>query len=389
MNLRELVRVALMNVKGSKLRTLLTTLGIMIGIAAVISVVAIGEGGRAALNTEMEKFGTNLFVVYVDGEIRPGDMQMVDMQVVKTAVSQIRKLAPTQSFNARVHGSRGETDLNIQGTTSEMAAIRNIEMRSGRFINEEDQASSRRVIVLDEETARTVLGNTDPLGRLISINGDTALVVGITRKNESKLGDSTKTAYVPFAFSNAIQGDDTFYVMWGSAASKTVVDEAMNAAIKVLERRHQAARHYKGESMENQMQQINQITKIISLIISSIAGISLLVGGIGVMNIMLVSVSERTREIGVRMALGASRMDILVQFLVEAVVLCLMGGILGTMIGYGGAYLVACYAEWPPLVSWGTIALAFGFSTAIGLIFGVYPANRAARMDPIEALHRD
>jgi ABC-type antimicrobial peptide transport system, permease component len=186
-----------------------------------------------------------------------------------------------------------------------------------------------------------------------------------------------------------MRGIEMIYYLYGSATDKTAVDEAMNSSVKVLERRHQNPKHYSCESMQGNLRQINQILDIIGLIISSIAGISLLVGGIGVMNIMLVSVSDRTREIGIRMALGARRRDILIQFLVEAIVLCLIGGLLGTIIGYSGAFAVAKIADWPPLVSWKTIGLAFGFSTAVGLIFGVYPANRAARLDPIEALRRD
>lgn len=389
MNLRELVRVSLISLRGSKLRSFLTTLGIMVGIAAVIAVVAIGQGGRAALNTEMEKFGTNLFVVYIEGEIHPGDMQMVDIQIVKAAAPQVKYLAPSQDMMLKVQGPRGTTDLSITGTTNEMAGIKNLEMQTGRFINEEDQANSRRVIVLDENAAVKLFSYSSPLGQQVNISGNTAVVVGVVKANSSMFGSSTDGAYIPISFSSSIRGDDTIYQLWGSATSKTTVDEAMNGTVKILERRHQMPDHYKSESMLSDMQEVNQVTGIISLIVSSIAGISLLVGGIGVMNIMLVSVTERTREIGIRMALGARRRDILIQFLVEAVVLCLIGGILGTLLGYGGAYLVAYIAEWPPLVSWATVALAFGFSAAVGLVFGVYPANRAAHLDPIVALHRD
>jgi len=388
-NLRELVRVSLISLRGSKLRSFLTTLGIMVGIAAVIAVVAIGQGGRAALNTEMEKFGTNLFVVYIEGEIHPGDMQMVDIQIVKAAAPQVKYLAPSQDMMLKVQGPRGTTDLSITGTTNEMAGIKNLEMQTGRFINEEDQANSRRVIVLDENAAVKLFSYSSPLGQQVNISGNTAVVVGVVKANSSMFGSSTDGAYIPISFSSSIRGDDTIYQLWGSATSKTTVDEAMNGTVKILERRHQMPDHYKSESMLSDMQEVNQVTGIISLIVSSIAGISLLVGGIGVMNIMLVSVTERTREIGIRMALGARRRDILIQFLVEAVVLCLIGGILGTLLGYGSAYLVAYIAEWPPLVSWVTVALAVGFSAAVGLIFGVYPANRAAHLDPIVALHRD
>jgi len=389
MNLRELVRVSLISLKGSKLRSMLTTLGVMIGIAAVIAVVAIGQGGRAALNTEMEKFGTNLFVVYIEGVIHPGDMQMVDIQIVKAAAPQVKYLAPSQDMMLKVQGPRGSADLSITGTTNDMAAIRNLEMKTGRFINEDDQANSRRVIVLDENAARELFSSSSPLGQQVNISGNSSVVIGVVKADSSMFGSSTNGAYIPISLSSSIRGDDTIYMLWGSATSKTTVDEAMNGTVKILERRHQAPDHYKSESMLSNMQEVNQVTSIISLIVSCIAGISLLVGGIGVMNIMLVSVTERTREIGIRMALGARRRDILIQFLVEAVVLCLIGGILGTMIGYSGAYLVAHFAKWPPLVSWTTVALAFGFSAVVGLIFGVYPANRAARLDPIVALHRD
>lgn len=390
MNLRELLKMALINIKGSKMRSLLTTLGIMIGIAAVIAVVAIGEGGRSALNTEVEKFGTNIFVIYVREELRPGDFQLTDVQVVKSAVPQVKYLAPGNSISAKVRGPRKEISLSMNGTTSEMAAIRNIEMKSGRFINEDDQVNNRNVIVLEEDAARELFGTADPLGQQVSIEGDGALVVGVVKKVESKLDEGgSKTAYVPLSFTSNMRGVEMIYYLYGSTASKTTVDEAMNSTVKVLERRHQNPKHYSCESMQGNLRQVNEILDIVGIIISSIAGISLLVGGIGVMNIMLVSVSDRTREIGIRMALGARRRDILIQFLVEAIVLCLIGGLLGTIIGYSGAFAVAKIADWPPLVSWGTIGLAFGFSTAVGLIFGVYPANRAARLDPIEALRRD
>jgi len=390
MNLRELLKMALINIKGSKMRSLLTTLGIMIGIAAVIAVVAIGEGGRSALNTEVEKFGTNIFVIYVREELRPGDFQMIDVEVIKSAVPQVKYLAPQNNLSVKVRGPRKEINLGLTGTTSELADIRNIEMKSGRFINEDDQVNSRNVIVLEEDAARELFGTADPLGQQVSIEGDGALVVGVVRKVESKLDEGgSKTAYVPLSFTSHMRGIEMIYYLYGSATDKTAVDEAMNSSVKVLERRHQNPKHYSCESMQGNLRQINQILDIIGLIISSIAGISLLVGGIGVMNIMLVSVSDRTREIGIRMALGARRRDILIQFLVEAIVLCLIGGLLGTIIGYSGAFAVAKIADWPPLVSWETIGLAFGFSTAVGLIFGVYPANRAARLDPIEALRRD
>jgi putative ABC transport system permease protein len=175
----------------------------------------------------------------------------------------------------------------------------------------------------------------------------------------------------------------------GSAVAREDVETALSQAIKVLERRHRLPDHYAGESMEQAMQMANKFTGIITLIIGAIAGISLLVGGIGVMNIMLVSVTERTREVGLRMALGARRRDILIQFLIESIVLCLLGGAIGMTLGVGGAFLIAKLAHWPPLVSWWTVLVAFAFSAMVGVLFGILPANKAARLDPIEALRRD
>ncbi|NPV91702.1 MAG: FtsX-like permease family protein [Firmicutes bacterium] len=389
MNLLEMLKLALTSIKASKLRTLLTTLGITIGIAAVISVVAIGQGGKAALNTEIDKLGANIFAVWVKGETRAGDMQMSDIQVIKASVPEVRYLAPLSSTSMKVRGPRGQEDLSINGTTPEMAGIRNLVMNQGRFLNSEDQATGRRVVVLGEDTAKKLFGASDPVGRQVSLDGNSAMVIGIVKNIRSSLGDSEEPAYVPISFLNSLQGSEFIYLFYGSATSRDTVSEAVDGTVKVLERRHQLPKHYQGETMESAKEEVNKMLDIVSLIISSIAGISLLVSGIGVMNIMLVSVTERTREVGIRMALGACRRDILVQFLVEAVVLCLIGGALGTLLGYGGATLVAVLADWPPLVSWGTVVLAFGFSAAIGLFFGIYPANRAAKLNPIEALRRE
>lgn len=175
----------------------------------------------------------------------------------------------------------------------------------------------------------------------------------------------------------------------GSADTKDTVDIAMESSKSILERRHNNPGHYQANSMEQEMQSVTRMTCIVRLVISLIAGISLLVGGIGVMNIMLVSVTERTREIGIRMALGAGRQDIIIQFLFESIALCLLGGIIGTVLGCSGAYAVAIFANWPPLVSWWTVVVAFLFSAGVGLFFGLYPANQAARLNPIEALRRE
>jgi len=392
-NLLESVRVALEGIMTSKLRSFLTTLGIVIGIAAVIAVVAIGQGGRAVLMAEMEKIGTNIFAIYVDWrsdkKITGREFNLSDVAVIKDKVPDITHLSPVNNSLCDIRGPKDQKTGRVIGVSSDYFYIRKFNMKEGHFFTEEDDAGKRRVAVLDEELAGQVFGRAEALGSMITLNSTPFLVVGILAKSESALGFSENPGvYVPIQ-AWQVMFDNQVQELEGSAASKEKVDEAMGQAVKVLERRHQTPGKYAGMSMEQEMQAANKITGIMTLIIGAIAGISLFVGGIGVMNIMLVSVTERTREIGIRMALGARRRDILVQFLIESIMLCLLGGIIGMALGAGGAYLIAKLAKWPPLVSWWTALLAFAFSAFIGVVFGLLPANKAARLNPIEALRRE
>ncbi|NLI12928.1 ABC transporter permease [Pelotomaculum propionicicum] len=393
MNLLESIRVALEGIMASKLRSLLTTLGIVIGIAAVIAVVAIGQGGRAVLMSEMEKIGTNIFAIYVDWrtnkQVTGREFDLSDVAVIKDKVPDITRLSPVNQVSGEARGTKDKKSTQILGVSSDYAYIRKFNMKEGRFFSEEDDTGKRRVAVLDEELGGQIFGRVDPLGSKVTLGSTPFLVVGVVAKGESALGfEENPKVYIPIQvwqvmFNTQVQE------LEGSAVSKEKVDEAMGQAVKVLERRHREPGKYASVSMEQEMKTANKITGIMTLVIGAIAGISLFVGGIGVMNIMLVSVTERTREIGIRMALGARRRDILVQFLIEAVMLCLLGGVIGMALGAGGAYLIAKLAKWPPLVSWYTALLAFAFSAAIGVVFGILPANKAARLNPIEALRRE
>ena len=393
MNLLEYLRLAAEGLWMNKLRSFLTILGIIIGIAAVITVVAVGQGGRAVLMAEMEKIGTNLFAIYIDwqeGEPpRERDFTLQDITVIKELVPEITCLAPTSYRPATVQGPKKKKPAQVIGTVADYANIAKARVTRGTFLAA-GQDGARAVAVLDEALAQEIFGNEDPLGKRVAISGRPALVIGLTKEESGFLGLQTvKNIYVPIGFWQEIFAERAITQLEGSAARREDVLPAMAQAVKILERRHQAENRYKAVSLEQQMQVAGKITGIITLIIGAVAGISLLVGGIGVMNIMLVSVTERTREIGIRMALGARRRDILSQFLIEAVVLCMSGGLLGILLGAGGAYLVARLAKWPPLISFGTILVAFAFSAAVGIFFGLYPANRAARMNPVEALRQE
>lgn len=393
MNIMESIRVALEGILVNKLRSFLTTLGIVIGIAAVIAVVAIGQAGRALLMSEMEKVGTNIFAVMVDwkkGEAFTGnEFALQDIEVVKSRVPEVSHLSPISSTMADVRGTRKTQSALVYGSSSDLAYIRKFDMKSGRFFSPEDDQGRRRVAVVDQELSEDLFGRTDPIGQKVVIKGTPFVVTGIIAKGDSVLGfGENPKIYIPIQVWQYLFSPYISY-MEGSASGKEQVETAMGQTMKVLERRHQSSGSYNAVSMEQQMKTANKITGIMTLIISAIAGISLLVGGIGVMNIMLVSVTERTREIGLRMALGARRKDILVQFLIEAIVLCLLGGIIGMGLGIGGALLISKLAKWPSLVSWTTVLVAFAFSAAIGVAFGILPANKASRLDPIEALRRE
>jgi len=392
-NLLEYLRLAAEGLWMNKLRSFLTIMGIIIGIAAVITVVAVGQGGRAVLMAEMEKIGTNLFVIYIDWqEGEPPterDFTLQDISVIKELVPEVTHLAPISYRPATVKGPKKKKPAQVIGTVADYASIAKTKVTRGSFLAA-GQDSARAVAVLDETLAQEIFGNVDPLGKRVAINDRPAMVIGLTKEESGFLGLQTaKNVYVPLGFWQEIFAERAIAQLEGSTVKREDVPQAIAQAVKILERRHQVKDRYKAISLEQQMQVAGKITGIITLIVGAVAGISLLVGGIGVMNIMLVSVTERTREIGIRMALGARRRDILSQFLIEAVVLCVCGGFIGILLGAGGAYLVARLAKWPPLISFGTVLVAFAFSAAVGIFFGLYPANRAARMNPVEALRQE
>jgi ABC-type antimicrobial peptide transport system, permease component len=392
-NLLEYLRLAAEGLWMNKLRSFLTILGIIIGIAAVITVVAVGQGGRAVLMAEMEKIGTNLFAIYIDWQegVPPGerDFTLQDIAVIKELVPEITRLAPASYRPATVKGPKKKKPDPGHWNRCRLRRHRQDQGDRGAFLAA-GQDGARAVAVLDETLAQEIFGDVDPLGKRVVINDRPALVIGLTKEESGFLGlQSVKNVYCPLVSGRKFFEERAIAQLEGCTVKREDVPQAMAQTVKILERRHQVKDRYKAVSLEQQMQVAGKITGIITLIIGAVAGISLLVGGIGVMNIMLVSVTERTREIGIRMALGARRRDILSQFLIEAVVLCLAGGLIGILLGAGGAYLVARLAKWPPLISFGTVLVAFAFSAAVGIFFGLYPANRAARMNPVEALRQE
>lgn len=390
MSFWESVLMALEGVRTNKLRSSLTMLGIVIGIAAVIAVVAIGQGGRALLMTEMEKFGSNIFAVYVDftaeSPVSKKDFAMEDVDTIKNLVPALKGMSPTGNTMTTVQSTRKGKFAQVQGSNGDYARMHDIKVVGGRFFSNADTKSNRKVAVMDDKLAEELFGRQDILGQRITINNVQVTVIGVVKNKSSILNGGFSTVYLPFGVWQRVFNVDVIQGFEGQPNPGEDINIVMGQAKKILERKHNNKGRYTVVTAEQQMEVVNKTTGVLTLIVGAVAGISLFVGGIGVMNIMLVSVTERTREIGIRKALGARRVDIMLQFLIEALVICTIGGVIGMLIGIGGAFVIAYFAKWPPLVSWTTMLIAFLFSSAVGIFFGLYPASKAAKLDPIEAL---
>lgn len=394
MNLKECLLVALEGIRVNKMRSILTMLGIIIGVAAVITVVAIGQIGQSAIMSSLEKIGTNLFVVYPKSDERSvttlADMITVqDLEIIKNVATDIAYVSPVNNSRLLAQYERKSKNVRVYGVWPTYQHIRNIKLEKGRFLTEADEKAARRVVVIDSKLEKDLFGRESALTKQIDLFGTPMTVIGISQRDDNFLTggpDEPSTVYLPFSVYGGITNFVYASHIEASAVSQEKTDSAMKQAKQILENRHHSKDKYEAYSLQQDMEQVNNIMTILQLIIGSIAAISLVVGGIGVMNIMLVSVTERTREIGIRKALGAEYKDIMIQFLIEAVAISTIGGSIGTLIGLSGGFIIAMVAKFPFIVSPLTVLIAFGFSAGIGIFFGLYPANKAAKMNPIEAL---
>ena len=404
MNFLESVRIALNAIFVNKMRSILTMLGIIIGIASVIAVFAIGNGGEIAINKEFETFGVNRLFLYHNWneEINLRDlMRLDDLDVIRKVLGdEIEGISPSYSETMTLiqkmqkKNDKG-TSVNVAGVNEEYNKIQQINMESGRFLFKNDMITSRYVAVIDAQFAKDIFGKTDVLGEKISLSFYSQkvsfIIIGIQEAPKSSLfsgGNSTPTIYIPYSTLGKMNGLADLVYTAEINTKQDINKERFQEDLKKLlsQRHHNTPDFYSIYSAEGEMEAVNTVTGVLTGIISAIAAISLLVGGIGVMNIMLVSVTERTREIGIRKALGARRKDILMQFLVEAIIISLIGGVIGTLIGSGIAMLVASKLNLPPIVPMNAVMIAWLFSAGVGIFFGLYPANKAAKLDPIDAL---
>ncbi|WIV11993.1 ABC transporter permease [Proteiniborus sp. MB09-C3] len=404
MNFLESLGSALSSLWANKMRTFLTMLGIIIGISSVIAIVSLGQGSQAQIGNEFEKIGANLVAIYTNWEKdlnRNDYFDDEDLNTIKRVFGdKITGVSVMLGMNGTAVKGRNNAPVDMYGVSEDYIKMTSIDIVDGRFLTETDIKGNRKVAIIDEKLADKVFKRKDVLGEnLIIDTGSSKLsltIIGIYKTPGGTLenlaqqfsGDRT-TLYVPYSMVKSVGGyGDKYYQFQVNILDSKKIDEVSKEMISVLERKHKSVGkdYYLYQSAQQQMDMMNNVLNMLSSVVGAIAAISLLVGGIGVMNIMLVSVTERTREIGIRKAIGATRKDILVQFLVEAMIVSGTGGLIGTVLGLTIQSIIAMSIGIPPSASIGTILIAVLFSAAVGIFFGMYPANKAAKLDPIEAL---
>ncbi|MBN8510737.1 MAG: ABC transporter permease [Burkholderiales bacterium] len=401
------MRAAVRALATNWLRSLLTMLGIIIGVAAVITMIAVGGGAQARVEEQMKSLGTNILLVLpgamTSGGIRLGaqttqTLTEEDARAIALDVAEVQAAAASLRTGAQVVVGNLNWSTSIFGTTPDYHEVRDWPVASGRSFDAAELAGSAKVAVLGTTVVRELFGDADPIDQTIRVRRVPLRVIGVLApKGQNSMGqDQDDVIVVPLStFRNRIQGMNAGRIKRVGAITVKVRDgqslEAAGANIReLLRQRHRLASgtddDFTIRNLSEMLQAEEEASRVLSLLLAAVAGVSLVVGGIGIMNIMLVSVTERTREIGLRMAVGARARDILGQFLVEAVVLSLVGGAVGVALGLVSTWAIATFAGWPVLLSAEAMLLAVGFAAAVGVFFGYYPARRAAGLLPIQAL---
>lgn len=406
----EYIKMALKNITANKGRSFLTMLGIIIGIASVIMVMAVGNGTANAMNAEVQDLGTGQIYVYCSDDAQTAEAWITpeDIEAVKDKVDGIEGASPDEGTVGETATGKGEFSVTLSGGTEDSWKSLNYNMKRGSYYTEADVQEGNRVCVLTDEDAKRLFGSDDVVGMDLEITVDgitqSYRIVGVTQQKEN--GNFVSYTYegmpvtlnVPYTSFEAYGWEsDAFYSFYAFTADGADAQQAARDLIHLLESRHQSAGedYYQIQSFQDMLSELNSMLGIVTTFISCVAAISLFVGGIGVMNIMLVSVTERTREIGIRKSLGAKTSSILMQFLAEAAILTIVGGIIGILLGLLGATGIcsimssAMESTIHPGITASTILGATLFSCAVGVFFGIYPARKAAKLSPIEALRRN
>ena len=398
----KLIRIALRSIKRTKMRSALTMLGIVIGVSAVICMVAIGQGAQSTIEQSILDLGVNM-VVITPGASNAGGvsrgagsfnrLQIADAEKLARESVLLSSVSPVIMTGGRIRGGGGNWHAPVYGVDVTYETIRDWQVDSGMWFGVADVRSARKVCLIGQTVATELFPDQDPVGQQIIIRDVPFNIIGVlAAKGQTADGnDQDDCLIAPYStVQKRLAGRQFIAQILGSAWSADDVSAAMDEATVIMRESHDLADWEEDDfTVRNQSDLADAATgttEVMTALLAAIAGISLLVGGIGIMNIMLVSVTERTREIGIRMAIGARPGDVLVQFLVESVVLSLLGGVIGVVLGYAGSWFVAYLTDWPTAIAPATVGIALGFSAAVGVFFGFWPARKAAALDPIAAL---
>ncbi len=398
MTLLENLKMALDSIRSNKMRSFLTMLGIIIGISSVITILALGAGGKNTITGEFEKIGASTLSIKVDTQKASNSdyFTLEDVKYLSERGTSIKYVTPTVGKQGNATSQSKTKRAVITGGSLDLKYIQNTEILYGRFFNEREYLEGKPVVVIDEIAAKDLFGYVDVVGKSINLGNRNSSkkveIIGVSKSSDLMFGGNENMpvfVYTPITFLKQLYPND-FVIdnITIAATSKEEIEQAGNEALNILGSRHgnKGREVYKAENLMKQLDQINQVMDIFTAFIGAVAAISLLVGGIGVMNIMLVSVTERTREIGIRKAIGATTNAILLQFLTESVIISLLGGIIGMILGIAGASVIGNFAKITPSISFRDVIMVIIFSSAVGIFFGIYPARKAARLDPIDAL---
>ena len=404
-DLKTIFLIALRAIKANKMRSILTSLGIIIGVAAVIVMLSVGNGAQISIQNEMKIMGSNLIIVRSGVATSSGargghgsqpTMKKSDGDAIQDKISAIRLAAPVLDETAQIVYGNANWSTGITGTDSRMFEIKEWKLSYGRMFSETDVKNASKVAILGQTVVNELFGDVDPLGKTIRIKGVPFQVIGVlVSRGQSGMGmDQDDAVYIPITTAQkklmGIKFPDQVKMIMLQAVDSRSTYTAQDEIKQLLRQRHNLGANKDDDfvimNLTQMMEMMESSTKVMTILLGAIASISLLVGGIGIMNIMLVSVTERTREIGIRMAIGAKAWDIRWQFLAEALVLSLIGGLVGVLCGLIGSYLVGIFSSLPAKVSFIYVLLPFSFAGFVGLFFGFYPAYKASLLNPISAL---
>ena len=405
LDFKSILKMATVSLKINKMRSMLTSLGIIIGVSAVIIMLAVGSGASKKIAKDMESMGSNLLMIRSasakSGGVRMGmgtrpTLTMKDAEVIETKARGVLALAPYSAESKQLTYGNQNWSTTVGGTTQPYFLIRNYEIETGRGFLPEDNKNSTKVAIIGQTVSTELFGDVDPIGKTIRIGNVPFKVIGLLKtKGSSGMGqDQDDLVFIPITTAQRkVFGTDfpgTVSMIAVKAQNDEVISMTQEDITEILQHRHHIGKNQDADfeirNLAEMQETIKSTTKTMSLLLGAIAGVSLVVGGIGIMNIMLVSVTERTKEIGIRMAIGAKASDIRIQFLIESFLLSMIGGLIGVAIGIFGAYLMHKFAGMNIAITMSSILLSLGFSAAIGVGFGYYPAYKASLLNPIDAL---